>query len=195
MSNSIIGTGTVGLTLARIFADAGIDAQIANTRGAETINLDAKQHNHITPVALDLALEADTIILALPYKNVEALGKVLPSWESKVVIDVTNAFGWDPSTFEGGSSTDLVVGWLPGATVVKAFNHLPFRVYDTPIPGTGGKRATFVTSDDAAASATVAGLAGQLGFSPVELGALSVGGPLLALGGPLLFKQLVDFPG
>jgi hypothetical protein len=53
----------------------------------------------------------------------------------------------------------------------------------------------FVSSNDAEASATVAGLATQLGFAPIELGRLDKGGaPLHVLDGRpggLLFQNLI----
>jgi hypothetical protein len=39
------------------------------------------------------ALEADTIILAIPFWEHREVAKALPSWEGKTVIDATNAFG------------------------------------------------------------------------------------------------------
>jgi predicted dinucleotide-binding enzyme len=54
----------------------------------------------------------------------------------------------------------------------------------------------FLSSNDADASATVAALATQLGFSPVELGRLEEGGvPLHVVGGQpggLFFQNLVS---
>jgi 8-hydroxy-5-deazaflavin:NADPH oxidoreductase len=39
------------------------------------------------------ALEADTIILAVPFGEHREVAKALPSWKGKTVIDATNAFG------------------------------------------------------------------------------------------------------
>ena len=59
----------------------------------------------------------------------------------------------------------------------------------------GQRQVVFVSSNDADASTTVAALAGQLGFAPVELGWLDEGGAALhAVGGNpggLLFQNLV----
>ena len=59
----------------------------------------------------------------------------------------------------------------------------------------GQRQVVFVSSNDADASATVAAVATQLGFAPVELGRLDKGGaPLHVLGGRpggLLFQNLV----
>ncbi len=91
-------------------------------------------------------------------------------------------------------SSELVSKAFAGARLVKAFNHLPAAQLGTN-PTIGGQRqVVFVSSDDADASATVAALASQLGFAPVELGRLDQGGiPLHIVGGQpggLLFQNL-----
>jgi 8-hydroxy-5-deazaflavin:NADPH oxidoreductase len=71
-----------------------------------------------------------------------------------------------------------------GARLVKAFNHLPAEQLGTNPSLEGQRQAVFVSSNDADASATVAAVAAQLGFAPVELGRLDKGGvPLHVLGG------------
>jgi predicted dinucleotide-binding enzyme len=82
-----------------------------------------------------------------------------------------------------------------GARVVKAFNHLPAKQLGTNPALEGQRQVVFVSSNDADASATVAAVATQLGFAPIELGRLDQGGaPLHVLGGRpgvLLFQNLV----
>jgi 8-hydroxy-5-deazaflavin:NADPH oxidoreductase len=83
-----------------------------------------------------------------------------------------------------------------GARLVKAFNHLPAAQLGTNPSLEGQPQAVFVSSNDAEASATVAAVATQLGFAPVELGRLDKGGtPLHVLGGQpggLMFQNLVN---
>jgi 8-hydroxy-5-deazaflavin:NADPH oxidoreductase len=55
----------------------------------------------------------------------------------------------------------------------------------------------FISSDDDAASASVAALVDRLGFAPIELGKIGEGGLLIqARGrawGPLIFQDLAKF--
>jgi len=194
MIYSIVGTGTVGSTLARIFARAGVNVAIANTRGPETINLDSSQRANVTPVTIVEALEADIIFAAVQFGSVKAFGQSRDDWTGRIIVDVTNAFGVDPAVFGGRTSSELVADWLPGARVVKAMNHLPYEVFETAIHGENGRRAVFVSSNDPDASSTVARLAEEVGFAPIELGRLDEGGRLLGLDGPLLCKNLVEYP-
>lgn len=81
---AIIGTGNIGSALAILFDRAGISVSIANTRGPDSIpEFGATVH----AVTLEEALESDIIFVAIPFLAVEDLGKKLPNWDGKIVID------------------------------------------------------------------------------------------------------------
>lgn len=91
-------------------------------------------------------------------------------------------------------SSSVVAQALPGAQLVKAFNHLPARVLAEDPDIDGGRRVVFLSSDDESATATVAALVGRLGYAPVNLGKIAEGG-LLVQGrngtwGLLVFQDL-----
>ena len=94
MSCAIVGFGKIGQALAYAFARRNIDVTVASRRPPEAL---APQARAIGPtvVAKSLrdALEADTIILAVPFGEHREVAKALPSWEGKTVIDATNALG------------------------------------------------------------------------------------------------------
>jgi hypothetical protein len=91
----------------------------------------------------------------------------------------------------------MVAGEFPGAKVVRAFNQLPAALLASGLLQAGGRRVVFVSSNHADASATVAELARQLGFAPIELGRLDEGGRLLEFHAPLVLHNLIehDFEG
>jgi predicted dinucleotide-binding enzyme len=65
----------------------------------------------------------------------------------------------------------------------QAFNHLPATQLGTNPVVKVGQQVVFVSSDDADASASIAALATQLGFAPIELDRLDQGcAPLHVLG-------------
>jgi predicted dinucleotide-binding enzyme len=191
MTTSVIGAGTVGTALAQLFSRAGVPVRIASRRGPASIELG---DDLVTPVELAEALEADLVIAAVPFAAVPELGAARPSWHGQVVVDVTNAFGIDPEVFGGRSSAEYNAGFFEGAGFVRGLNHLPYGALVSDVPGADGRRAVFLSGDDRDATAKVAALAEQLGFAPVDLGRLAVGGELLALGGPLLMQNLVLYP-
>ena len=195
MSYAIVGFGKIGQALAHAFARENIDVTVASRRPPEAL---APQARAIGPtvVAKSLrdALEADTIILAVPFGKHREVAKALSSWEGKTVIDATNAFGVPPEELDGLLSSAFVAKSFTGAKVVKGFNHLVAATLATDPIVEGGHRVVFLSSDEDA-TAPVADLAKQLGFAPVKLGKFNEGGALVhARGrtwGQLIFQDLI----
>ncbi|MCK1711388.1 NAD(P)-binding domain-containing protein [Bradyrhizobium sp. 143] len=195
MSYAIVGFGAVGQALARAFARNNIDVTVASRRPPEAL---APQARAIGPrvVAKSLrdALEADTIILAVPFGEHREVAKALPSWEGKTVIDATNAFGVPLEEPGSLPSSAVIAKAFTGAKLVKGFNHLVAATLAADPIVEGGHRVVFLSSDDEDGTAPVAALAKQLGFAPVKLGKLNEGGALVhARGrtwGQLIFQDL-----
>ena len=195
MSYAIVGFGAVGQALAHAFARKNIDVTVASRRPPEAL---APQARAIGPTiaakSLQDAVEADTIILAVPFWGHREVAKALPSWEGKTVIDATNAFGVSLEELDGLPSSAVIAKAFTGAKFVKGFNHLPAAALAADPIVEGGHRAIFLSSDDEDATAPVAALARQLGFAPVELGKLNEGGALVQARGrtwtQLIFQDL-----
>jgi 8-hydroxy-5-deazaflavin:NADPH oxidoreductase len=196
MSYAIIGFGSIGRALARAFARNGIEVSVATTRAPQAFVTDAAEIGQtVKPVTLEEAVEADVVFLAVRFESHQEIGKWLPSWEGKTVVDVTNAYGVPPEDLDGIPSSAFVARAFPGARMVKGFNHLVAGVLEQDPAVGSGRRAVFLSSDDERASGEVAALAERLGFAPVQLGKLSEGGLLVqARGrawGRLIFKDLI----
>jgi len=195
MSYAIIGLGKIGTAIAQAFARQGIEVAVASRRPVDA--LAAQIGPSVIPQRVEDAVKADVVILAMPFAAHREIARAAESWQGKVVIDATNTFV-PPEELGGLPSTAAIAKVLPGAKVVKAFNHLPADVLTqgstTP---QGGRRVVFLSSDDDAASASVAALVAQLGFAPIELGKLGEGGLLIqARGntwGKLIFQDVVKF--
>lgn len=193
MSYAIIGLGQIGTAIAQAFARQGIEVAVAGRRlpGARAAQIGAS----VVPTRVEDAVNADVVILAVPFDAHREVARAAESWQGKLVVDATNAFGVSPDELGGLPSTAFVANAFPGAKVVKAFNHLPAGTLalGATTPG-GGRRVVFVSSDDDAASASVAALVERLGFAPVELGKIGEGGLLVqARGrtwGRLIFQDL-----
>ena len=193
MSYAIVGFGAVGQALAHAFARKNIDVTVASRRPPEAL---APQARAIGPtvVAKSLrdALEADTIILAIPFWEHREVAKALPTWEGKTVIDATNALV-PLEELDGLLSSAFVAKAFTGAKFVKGFKHLIAATLAADPIVEGGHRVVFLSSDDEDA-APVAALAKQLGFAPVKLGKLNEGGALVhtrgRTWGRLIFQDL-----
>src|SRR6266852_102763 len=83
MSYAIVGFGKIGQALALAFARKNVDVTVASRRPPEALSPEARAIGP-TVVAKSLrdALEADTIILAVPFGEHREVAKALPSWKA-----------------------------------------------------------------------------------------------------------------
>src|SRR5258708_6568322 len=120
----MVGFGEVAQARAHAFARKNIKVAVASRRPPEAL---APQARAIGPtvVAKSLrdALEADTIILAVPFDEHGEVAKVLPSWKGKTVIDAMNTLV-TLEELDGLLSSAFVAKSFTGAKFVKGFNHL-----------------------------------------------------------------------
>ena len=109
MSYAIVGFGKIGQALAHAFARRNIKVTVASRRPPKAL---APQAQAIGPTvvakSLQDALDADIIILAIPFGEHREVAKALPSWEGKTIIDATNAFGVPPEELDGLLSSAFI---------------------------------------------------------------------------------------
>src|SRR6195952_3779098 len=180
MSYAIVGFGKIGQALAHAFARKNIEVTVASRRHPEELAPLARAiGSTVVARSLQDALEADTIILAVPFGEHREVAMALSSWKGKTVIDAMNAFGVPPEELDGLPSSAFVAKSFTGAKLVKGFNHLVAATLATDPVVDGSHRVVFLSSDDEEAIAPVADLAKQLGFAPVKLGKLNEGGALV----------------
>ena len=197
-SYAIIGFGKIGHALAKAFARNGIEVSVATTRDPESFaSAAAAIGPTIIPTTLKEAIKADIIFLAVRFESFPDVAKTLPSWQGKIIVDVTNAYGVPLEKMGGLPSAKFVAQAFTGGKLVKGFNHLVAAVIEQDPAVHGGRRVVFLASDDDGAAAEIASLAEDLGFAPIKLGGLSEGGLLVQAHGKnwgqLIFKDLVKF--
>ena len=195
MNDAIIGTGKEGHAVARKTIEV---AAMASRRSTEALGPVAKASGQtIIPESLQDAVKADIIFLAIPFGTQKEVAKAAESWQRKIVIDVTNAYGVSPEELGNLPSSVVISQAFPGAKLVKAFNQLAAEVLAEDPNVKGGRRVVFLSSDDEGAAAQVAALVEQLGFAPVQLGKLAEGGVLIQARGKtwaqLIFQDFVKF--
>jgi predicted dinucleotide-binding enzyme/DNA-binding transcriptional MerR regulator len=178
----IIGAGNVGKQIARLAAASGHHVLLSNSRGPETLPFDIIHElaDRLTKSTADEVIEkSDLVVIAIP---VGAYTRIPAMPEGKILIDAGNYYpardGVIPALESGGiTSSQLLQEQLPGARVVKAFNHIRSAelTTDATRPGTPDRRAMIVAGDDRAARATAAELMDNFGFDPLDIGELREG--------------------
>lgn len=196
-SIGIIGSGAIGSAIAAILARHGIPATLSNSRGPGSLKDLVHGLSGITAGTREEAAAKDIVFVAVNWGRLPAALAGLPNFGGRIVIDTNNPIEaplFKPAELNGRLSSEIVADLVPGARVVKAFNHLAAALLATNPADHGGKRVMFYSGDDTAAKATVAALIGRLGFSGIDLGALAVGARLAQFpGGPLPILNLVHF--
>lgn len=198
MSIGIIGSGAIGSAFARAVARAGIEATIANSRGPESLKeLAGELGSSIKAGTVAEAGSADIVLVAVNWTKLPNALANLPAWRDRIVIDANNPIEaplFKPVDLGGRASSEVFAELVPGARVVKAFNHLPAHLLSSDPKSEGGRRVLFYSGDDTAAKAKVGALIERLGFFGLDLGPLVTGARLVQFpGGPLPVHNLVKF--
>jgi predicted dinucleotide-binding enzyme len=182
----IIGAGHIGSQLARLAVRHGHQVVIANSRGPETLTGLVDELDGITPGAAraatrdEAAAAGEIVVVTTPLAAIETIP--VEPLVGKVVIDTNNYYPQRDGHIaalddETTTTAELLQDHLPGARVVKAFNHIgaaDLTGHASPA-GTPDRRALVVAGDDDSAKAVVADLIDQFGFDVVDAGPLAEG--------------------
>jgi 8-hydroxy-5-deazaflavin:NADPH oxidoreductase len=178
---AIIGTGTIGSTLAAEFAAGGQGFLLAgrDAEGARKIASDLDGYAQV--VSVDEAVQrADVLVVAVWLDDSRQLiAQYGGQLAGKVIVDPTNPVGPDGAggyhkvIGEQESSGQILAGLLPaGARLVKAFGTLSAPSLAASARREPERAVLFYATDDEAAGDLVAGLISAAGFDPVLVGGL-----------------------
>lgn len=192
MNIGILGAGNMGVSLARLFAAAGHEVTLSNSRGPQSLTtvLEALGAAATAATPDELSRNCDVVVLATRWNQApQALGSLAPRPQS-IIIDTTNPrFGPGPQDiYDIGdrSSSEVIADMVPWARVVKAFNHAPITsLQGLALEAADARKALFVAGDDDCAKQVVESLIRDIGGEPIDTGNLSRGGALQDTGRPL----------
>lgn len=194
----IIGAGQIGTAFARALARAGIPAILSNSRGPDSLRSVVQSIGPgIRAGTREEAAAQPIVLVAVNWSKLPTALAGLPDFGGRIVIDANNPIEaplFKPAELHGRGSSEVFAAWVPGARVVKAFNHLKPEWLAADPAEHGGKRVQFYAGDDDKAKAEVGALIARLGFAGIDLGSLAVGGRLTQFpGGPLPALDLSRF--
>lgn len=197
MRIGIIGTGSIGGTLARLWTTAGHEIAVANSRGPGSL---ADLVGSLGPLAHAMSVEdaaafGEIVVLAVPFRRLEALPR--PELVmGKVVVDAMNPYAEGGGLLDlgGRTSSSLTAERLPGARLVKAFNTMHWDTLASggrPHVPEEQRLVIFLAGDDARAKERVATLIREAGFAPVDTGSLAIGGRLQEPGSSIYNRPML----
>ena len=177
-----IGSGNIGGTLAKLFAEQGYDVVISNSRGPETLSdlVSEIGERARAATAAEAAEAGEVVVVSIPFLAVDTV-PVAPL-AGKVVIDTNNYYferDGHVAAIDSGETTpsEILQAHLPDSHVVKLFNAIQSGHLATQgVPnGTADRRALPIAGDDDAAKATVTALTDEIGYDVVDAGPLAEG--------------------
>jgi 8-hydroxy-5-deazaflavin:NADPH oxidoreductase len=195
MEFGFIGAGAIANAVAGHLARARHPVTLSNRRGPDSLK---EQVAALGPLARAgtraEAAAAPLVFLSVMWGDIDAALAGLPDWDGRILVDTTNQFDqaggqYVPvdtrAAFGVETGSEVVASKARGARVIKAFNTLFAPDVARDPRHDGGQRVLFYCGDDPGAKATFAGVAGEAGWFPVDLGSLRDGGRLMQVGGPL----------
>ena len=180
MNVSIIGTGHVGGTLGKCWAQCGhsITFGSRNPNSDHVQELVHKAGANTRAVSINQAVaSSQLVVLALPWNAVEGILANAGDLTGKILIDTINIY---PESGEI-SCAEQIAGWAKGARVIKAFNITGTGNMDYPVYN-GQKLTMFICGNDSEAKSRVSMLIEELGFEVVDTGGLEIAILLESLG-------------
>jgi hypothetical protein len=176
MKIAIVGTGNMGTGLGRQFSKAGHKV-IVGSRDPERARAKAEEIGAAAHGTYAEAIaQAEAFLLAVNWWDLEGVFPQLGDVDGKILIDCTNPYTDNtystPADLGGRSAAEVIQERLPGARVVKAWNHVYAQIVNSSPDFRGQPASVLLASDDAEAKAAVAALARDAGYDPVDAGPL-----------------------
>ena len=178
---AIVGTGSIGRTLAANFAAGGQDFLLAGRHPETAAELAATLDGHAEPVSIDDAVaRADVLVFAVWF---DAFQQLLAEYgerlAGKVIVDPSNPVapdgngGFRKTIGEQETSGQILAGLLPsGARLVKALGTLSAGTLSAAARQKPERVVQFYAADDDAAGDLVAELIRTGGYEPLRVGGL-----------------------
>lgn len=178
MKIGCIGAGNMARVLGTLWAEKGHELFFGSRDLTKACLLaDFVGHGAQAGSFAEAAQFGDVVLLAVHWEGVKNALELAGSLQGKILVDCNNAVDHQNFELAMGFSTSFaeeIAKVVPGAKVVKAFNTLFQEVFELEEAQRRSHQVTcFICGDDDEAKAVLACLADEIGFVPVDVGALN----------------------
>ncbi|CAF0874911.1 unnamed protein product [Didymodactylos carnosus] len=167
----VIGTGNMGRALVKRLIFSGYQVLIGSRQPDDRRKLlnDDVYLNDVEVTSIDQCIERNQIIfVALHMESYQSILVVnTDKFQGKILVDVSNQTKLQQINL---SNAEYLSSIVPHAYVIKAFNTVSTFVLENDVAG--GSRRVFIAGDNQFARETVSSIARDMGFEPVNIGAL-----------------------
>jgi len=176
MKIGILGTGNVGRSLAKPWADKGHEIVFGSRDPEKALEIAESMGKNVCSATYEEAAKwGDVVVLATTYTATQDILKAVGDLTGKILVDCTNPIAPGLSGLMIGQTTSAgeeIAKITPSAKVVKAFNSM--GVGNIANLQFGSETAsTFICGDDEEAKSIVRSLGEDIGFDVVDTGPLS----------------------
>jgi len=175
----VIGSGRIGGTLAKLWAQAGYKVMISARSLEEVQKLAAEIGHGVTAgTTQQAAAFGDVVLISVPFGALPQVGRDnAAQLKGKIVLDTCNPYiGRDgemaKEALEKGTGV-VVPTYLPGVRLVRAFNQVSAAALASEAHRSGEKIGVPLAADDSHALDIAQQLVRDAGFDPVVVGGLS----------------------
>jgi len=174
MSVAIIGTGAMGKALARRIAAAGESVLLAGRDKTKVAKIAADIPGDVKAGKISDVVNADVVILAVPYPAAASALSEAGPLTGKVLVDISNPVGPERSLAIGmtTSAGEEIQKLVPQARVVKAFNTVFADVLGIQLSAPDTPPQVMFAGDHEFANHKVEALIREIGFEPLDTGPL-----------------------
>jgi len=174
----ILGTGRMGLRLAKAYGEKGINVVLAS-RSRERTNalIQALDIPTISPGTYEETVQQPFVLPAIFHRDglLDLLEPYRQELDGKILIDITNPFNDDYTDFIypwNTSAAEQLHTRFPKVRLVGAFKNVWWEVFDAPYFG-GQPSDVYVVGNDEEAKVDFLALSNELPFRFIDAGRLS----------------------
>lgn len=179
MKIGTIGAGHIGSTIGALWIKAGHPVLFSSRHPEELKDLIAGLGPLAQAGTVDQAIAfAEVVFIAVPYGALPGIGKDYGKQLSgKIVLEADNAVAARDGAIADEVERDGIgitsQKYLPGARLVRAFNTLSYKIFESEANRAAPRLGVPIAGDDPEAMQVAAGLVRDAGFDPVEVGKLA----------------------